>query len=71
MAQKKRVPKSGGVKAHAHLNEAKKSTHGRDPVREEKIDRNGPCPCGSGRKYKKCCAESLGIWARIKSWFSF
>jgi hypothetical protein len=20
------------------------------------IDRNGPCPCGSGRKYKKCCA---------------
>ena len=21
----------------------------------EKIDRNGPCPCGSGKKYKKCC----------------
>jgi tetratricopeptide (TPR) repeat protein len=20
------------------------------------IDRNGPCPCGSGRRYKKCCA---------------
>lgn len=20
------------------------------------VDRNGPCPCGSGRKYKKCCA---------------
>lgn len=20
-----------------------------------KIDRNGPCPCGSGKKYKKCC----------------
>ena len=20
------------------------------------IDRDGPCPCGSGRKYKKCCA---------------
>jgi hypothetical protein len=20
-----------------------------------KIGRNGPCPCGSGRKYKKCC----------------
>ncbi len=20
-----------------------------------KIDRNAPCPCGSGRKYKKCC----------------
>ena len=21
-----------------------------------KIGRNSPCPCGSGRKYKKCCA---------------
>jgi len=20
-----------------------------------KIGRNDPCPCGSGRKYKKCC----------------
>ena len=22
-----------------------------------KIDRNSPCPCGSGKKYKKCCAN--------------
>ena len=22
-----------------------------------KIGRNDPCPCGSGRKYKKCCRE--------------
>jgi SWIM/SEC-C metal-binding protein len=22
---------------------------------ENKIGRNDPCPCGSGRKYKKCC----------------
>lgn len=25
------------------------------PARSEKIDRNSPCPCGSGKKYKKCC----------------
>jgi uncharacterized protein YecA (UPF0149 family) len=27
------------------------------PVRrvEPKIGRNDPCPCGSGKKYKKCC----------------
>ncbi len=25
------------------------------PVRVEKIGRNAPCPCGSGKKYKKCC----------------
>lgn len=25
-------------------------------VRDEpKIGRNDPCPCGSGKKYKKCC----------------
>jgi preprotein translocase subunit SecA len=25
-------------------------------VREgEKVGRNDPCPCGSGKKYKKCC----------------
>jgi SWIM/SEC-C metal-binding protein len=22
---------------------------------EKKIGRNDPCPCGSGKKYKKCC----------------
>jgi len=22
-----------------------------------KIGRNDPCPCGSGRKYKKCCLQ--------------
>jgi len=27
-----------------------------EPVRKEsKIGRNDPCPCGSGKKYKKCC----------------
>lgn len=26
------------------------------PVRaEKKVGRNEPCPCGSGKKYKKCC----------------
>lgn len=25
------------------------------PARSAKIGRNQPCPCGSGRKYKKCC----------------
>lgn len=27
-------------------------------VRSSKIGRNEPCPCGSGKKYKKCCAFS-------------
>lgn len=28
-------------------------------VREtEKVGRNDPCPCGSGKKYKKCCGKN-------------
>jgi preprotein translocase subunit SecA len=26
-------------------------------VKEPKIGRNDPCPCGSGKKYKKCCGK--------------
>ncbi len=25
------------------------------PITSDKIGRNDPCPCGSGKKYKKCC----------------
>ncbi|MGH8239592.1 MAG: SEC-C metal-binding domain-containing protein, partial [Steroidobacteraceae bacterium] len=28
------------------------------PVRSAKVGRNEPCPCGSGKKYKRCCAEN-------------
>jgi len=29
------------------------------PVKREtrKVGRNEPCPCGSGKKYKKCCGK--------------
>ena len=27
-------------------------------VAEERIGRNEPCPCGSGKKYKKCCGAA-------------
>src|SRR5690625_1588225 len=27
------------------------------PVVVQKIGRNDPCPCGSGKKYKRCCLE--------------
>ncbi|GIU78953.1 MAG: hypothetical protein KatS3mg005_2191 [Bryobacteraceae bacterium] len=28
-----------------------------EPARSEKTGRNDPCPCGSGKKYKKCCGK--------------
>ena len=32
---------------------------GQQPVRREtpKVGRNDPCPCGSGKKFKKCCGK--------------
>ncbi|SKA90264.1 preprotein translocase subunit SecA [Paucidesulfovibrio gracilis DSM 16080] len=31
---------------------------GKQPVvKEAKVGRNDPCPCGSGKKYKKCCGK--------------
>ncbi|WP_309834660.1 PBPRA1643 family SWIM/SEC-C metal-binding motif protein [Caballeronia sp. LZ065] len=27
------------------------------PMQSTKVERNIPCPCGSGRKYKKCCGS--------------
>ncbi|MEA3231944.1 MAG: preprotein translocase subunit SecA [Thermodesulfobacteriota bacterium] len=31
----------------------------RQPIKrkEKKVGRNAPCPCGSGKKYKKCCGR--------------
>ncbi len=31
----------------------------RRPVKVVKVGRNDPCPCGSGKKYKKCCGASV------------
>jgi preprotein translocase subunit SecA len=34
-------------------------TEKQKPVRAgKKVGRNDPCPCGSGKKYKKCCGFS-------------
>ena len=30
----------------------------KEPIRNEnKVGRNDPCPCGSGKKYKNCCGR--------------
>ena len=35
----------------------KKQTAKPTQTHQPKVGRNDPCPCGSGKKYKKCCAE--------------
>ena len=38
-------------------NESKDTVKKASPKRVNKIGRNDPCPCGSGRKYKMCCGK--------------
>ena len=45
-------------------------THRSEPERPEpirnlgqKVGRNDPCPCGSGKKYKNCCGKSSSVAA--------
>lgn len=38
------------IRIHAHF-------HPAAPAKTAKVGRNDPCPCGSGKKYKKCCGE--------------
>jgi len=36
---------------------AKKWRASKQAVSEKTAGRNDPCPCGSGKKYKKCCGK--------------
>jgi preprotein translocase subunit SecA len=53
----------GGAPAPAMAQTATNSGDGEGrvrqrPVRVKKVGRNDPCPCGSGKKYKKCCGRN-------------
>jgi hypothetical protein len=39
------------------------------PIQREqkKVGRNDPCPCGSGKKFKKCCMNKGSRWSRRPS----
>jgi hypothetical protein len=37
-----------------------------EPIRKEKIPRrNDKCPCGSGKKAKRCCLRKIELFARL------
>ncbi len=40
-----------------YRNSKKQSRLSRNTVSRKKVGRNVPCPCGSGKKYKKCCGR--------------
>ena len=37
------------------ISDLEKMLNPSEPAKSIKIKRNAPCPCGSGRKHKKCC----------------
>ena len=42
------------------------------PKRVVKVDRNAPCPCGSKKKYKRCCAlKEESFLTMLRGWFGF
>ena len=51
--KREKVAKETGTAA------ASKTAVKKQPVRnaEKKVGPNDPCPCGSGKKYKKCCMQ--------------
>jgi preprotein translocase subunit SecA len=55
------VPEPVGAEvAAAHAGSARPGQKGSAPVTaEKKVGRNDPCPCGSGKKYKKCCGRNV------------
>ena len=53
------LPQWQSILSQEKLDEiAKAQKRSKTVVRDEKkVGRNEPCPCGSGKKYKKCCSK--------------
>ncbi|MBK1724612.1 SEC-C metal-binding domain-containing protein [Thiocystis violacea] len=55
---------------HARLKALYRGYQARNPRRvlripaRQSVGRNDPCPCGSGKKYKKCCLDAPGASSR-------
>jgi curved DNA-binding protein CbpA len=54
-----RLKKLNRLKRAAGIYDEKPDSAPEQPVRraQAKVGRNDPCPCGSGKKYKKCCGR--------------
>ncbi|MCK4231873.1 SEC-C domain-containing protein [candidate division WOR-3 bacterium] len=73
-AQLRQVPVRRQAPVHAYQESASSAVAGassnpeagqsqgrQKPVKvKKKVGRNDPCPCGSGKKYKKCCYPQYG-----------
>ena len=39
------------------ISDLEKLLNPKEPMKSTKVHRNAACPCGSGKKYKKCCGK--------------
>ncbi len=53
------LPQWEGILSAERRNEITKEYRKSKMAVSNKVGRNDPCPCGSGKKYKKCCGASL------------
>ncbi len=61
MAYFKETEGLGVMKEHSYfLMEEGRLRYDRGELLNAQISRNEPCPCGSGKKYKQCCAKGNG-----------
>ena len=51
------IPQALKLAAQAFADERREAMKAKTVVHEEKVGRNEPCPCGSGKKYKQCCGK--------------
>lgn len=54
LAQKQSAVLDGVQAIYSHF----KKLRNKPVVNDNKVGRNDPCPCGSGKKYKKCCGKA-------------
>jgi tetratricopeptide (TPR) repeat protein len=64
LGDKLRAAAAGSPRANAILDDVSGSDHGQPFQSPGRTGRNHPCPCGSGKKYKKCCLERDEALAR-------
>jgi uncharacterized protein len=50
---------AGLLTAYQYFRERRELCAERTSRRTTRIGRNAPCPCGSGKKYKKCCGGAM------------
>ena len=53
-----------GFPSETNVGRGDRIVHGDKELLLERLGRNDPCPCGSGRRYKRCCLKA-GTFRRL------